>query len=105
MEAVAGEAERGAVEDLPAAGVKVFLGNAGHDRNLKRTFLLDKEKPERDGEEEFKTNDPSFYSGSPHVPLLTATAPPDRRRGGTDPRRGGAGTLGLRLARRPHGTP
>ena len=60
VEAVAGEAGSGAVEDLPAAGVEVFLGYAGHGRNLKRTFLLDKERGRRDGGGEPKTNDPSF---------------------------------------------
>ncbi|WP_344985755.1 hypothetical protein [Streptomyces violaceus] len=35
MEAVAGEAERGAVEDLAAAGVEMFLGHAGHDPQRK----------------------------------------------------------------------
>ncbi|GAA3501540.1 hypothetical protein GCM10019016_086470 [Streptomyces prasinosporus] len=60
MEAVAGEAGRGAVEDLAAACVEVFLGDTGHGINLKRTFLLDKEHRERDGEDEARTNDPSF---------------------------------------------
>ncbi|GAA3276424.1 hypothetical protein GCM10010469_58500 [Streptomyces labedae] len=60
MEAVAGEADRGAVEDLPAAGVEVFLGYASHAANLKRTFLLDKGTRWRDGVGETKTNDPSF---------------------------------------------
>ncbi len=42
MKTVAGETPRRAVEDLPAAGVEVFLGYTGHGPNLKRTFLLDK---------------------------------------------------------------
>ena len=50
----------GAVEDLPAPGVEVCLGYAGHVPNLKRTFLLDKEAARRDGEGKTKTNDPSF---------------------------------------------
>jgi hypothetical protein len=60
VEAVAGEAEGGAVEDLPAAGVEVFLGYASHDSKLKRTFLLDKRGSEEHGEGISKTNDPSF---------------------------------------------
>jgi len=44
VKAVPGEADRGAVEDLPAAGVEVFLGYAGHAPKLKRTFLLDKDR-------------------------------------------------------------
>lgn len=48
MEAVAGEAACGSVENLPAAGIEVFLGYAGHASNLKRTFFLDKLHHRRD---------------------------------------------------------
>lgn len=48
MESVAGEAAGRTVEDLPAAGIEVFLGYTGHDPNLKRTFFLDKRATRQD---------------------------------------------------------
>lgn len=42
VEAVAAEAARGAVQDLAAAGVEVFLGYASHAPNVERAFILDK---------------------------------------------------------------
>lgn len=39
MESVARETARGAVEDLPAAGVEVFLGYTGHATQRKTNIL------------------------------------------------------------------
>ncbi|GEC05614.1 hypothetical protein SSP24_32690 [Streptomyces spinoverrucosus] len=60
MEPVAGEADGGAVEDLPTAGVEVFLGYASHASNVERTFFLDNGHAQAHGGAELKTNDPSF---------------------------------------------
>jgi hypothetical protein len=60
VEAVAGDAAGGAVEDLAATGVEVFLGYASHGPKVKRTFILDKLGLRRDSGDNDKTNDPSL---------------------------------------------
>jgi hypothetical protein len=60
VEAVAGDAAGGAVEDLAATGVEVFLGYTGHGAKVKRTFILDKFGSTADSGDDAKTNDPSL---------------------------------------------